>query len=68
MKTEPSRQTGHIVFDVGASDVSLLENITGEPDMVSTVVEQESAFREELNERANKRTRVMEEILSRSQL
>jgi len=66
MKIKPSRQPGHVVFDVGASDVSLLENITGGPDVVSTVVGYENTFQAQLNERANKRTRLMEEILSRS--
>jgi hypothetical protein len=36
--------------------------------VISTVVEEEISFREQLNERASKQTRLLEEILARSQL
>jgi hypothetical protein len=40
LEIKPSRQPGHVIFDVSASDVSLPESVTGEPDILSTVVEQ----------------------------
>jgi len=70
MKVKRSRQTGHVVFDLAPGDVSLMAMVHAErePELISTVVEEESAFREGLNERATKKTRLLEEILSRSRM
>ena len=67
MKIKPSRQPGHVVFDVGAGDLPLLDHVENEPEMVSTVVEEETTYRDQLAVRANKRTALLDEILSRTE-
>jgi hypothetical protein len=44
MKVRPSHQPGHVVFDVGGRDIALLANAESLPEVISTVVEQESFF------------------------
>ena len=68
MKIKPSRQAGHVVFEVGTRDTVLLAHVENVPDVISTVVEDESFSCEQLDERANKITHLLEEILARPQL
>ena len=68
MKVRPSHQPGHVVFDVSSRDMVFLAGAGSLSDVISTVVEEEISFREQLNERASKQTRLLEEILARSQL
>jgi hypothetical protein len=68
MRVKPARQPGHVVFDLAPGDAALLAGgeTKPEPDVVLTVVEEERAFREQLNQRATAKTHLLEEILSRS--
>jgi predicted metal-dependent HD superfamily phosphohydrolase len=66
MRIKPARQPGHVVFDIDAGDVALLRSGDVAPEFVSTVVEEENAYLEEIHHRANRRTQLLDEILARS--
>jgi hypothetical protein len=67
MKLKPSQKRRPVIVDLAAPDMSLLANTKSEPnETVTTAVESENIFREELVQRATKNTVLMEEILSRT--
>ena len=65
MKARHSHQPGQVVFYVSRRDIALLARAGSVPKVI-TSVEEAVSFQEELNQRANQRTHLLEEILSHS--
>lgn len=68
MKIKPASQSGHVTLDLGTRDTRLLaggwETSTVDPRGIEAATTRETSFAERLNERANKRTRLLEDILT----